>query len=166
MVDEDASRDAVEIERTYDAPVDLVWRMWTDPAHFQAWYGPEGATVSVAEMDVRVGGARRVCMQVVTPRGPVEMWFAGRHLEVIEPTRLVYTEAMTDEHGNALAPSEAGMPPGHPATTEVRIELEAVAARTRLRLTHVGVPTDSPGAAGWATALDKLAVSLAAQVTR
>ena len=29
--------DAVEIERTFDAPVDLIWKMWTDPEHFSAW---------------------------------------------------------------------------------------------------------------------------------
>jgi DNA-directed RNA polymerase specialized sigma24 family protein len=35
----------------------------------RAWYGPEGATIAVAELDVRVGGVRRVCMHVETPRG-------------------------------------------------------------------------------------------------
>jgi uncharacterized protein YndB with AHSA1/START domain len=30
--------DAVVIERSFDAPVDLIWRMWTDPEHFKAWY--------------------------------------------------------------------------------------------------------------------------------
>lgn len=53
------SQDSVTIERTLDAPVALVWQMWTEPDHFASWYGPTGARVSVAEMDVRVGGHRR-----------------------------------------------------------------------------------------------------------
>ena len=36
------------IERTFDAPAELVWQMWTDPEHFKQWYGPDGVTVPVA----------------------------------------------------------------------------------------------------------------------
>ena len=74
--------------------------------------------MTVEELDVRVGGARRICMEVETPAGPMRMWFTGEHLEVVEPARLVYTESMTDEDGNVTAP------PGHPSTTEVRVELD------------------------------------------
>ncbi|NNL46780.1 MAG: SRPBCC domain-containing protein, partial [Acidimicrobiia bacterium] len=51
---------SVMIERTLDAPVELVWQMWTDADHFAAWYGPMGATIPKAEMDVRVGGRRLI----------------------------------------------------------------------------------------------------------
>jgi uncharacterized protein YndB with AHSA1/START domain len=154
------SRDSVVIERSFDAPVDLVWRMWTDPEHFAAWYGPEGAAVPVVKMDVRVGGTRRVCMEVRSPGGVMQMWFTGVYREVVENRRLVYTDAMADEDGNVLAPSDIGMPDDHPATTEVRVELEDLGGRTRMVLTHVGIPAESPGAAGWTMALDKLAARL------
>ena len=157
MTDDPSSRDAVVIERTFDAPVDLIWQMWTDPEHFKQWYGPAGATIPVARMDVRVGGTRLVCMEVQTPGGPMQMWFTGEYREVIENKRLVYTESMSDENGNVLAPSDTGMPRGHPTTTEVRVELEDVGGSTNMVMTHAGVPGDSPGAAGWAMALDKLA---------
>ena len=49
------------------------------------------------------------------------------------------------------------MPDGHPTTTEVRVELDDLGGRTHVRVTHVGVPTDSPGATGWTVAFDKLA---------
>jgi uncharacterized protein YndB with AHSA1/START domain len=45
MTDENGPQDAVVIERTFDAPVGLIWQMWTDPDHFAAWYGPDGATI-------------------------------------------------------------------------------------------------------------------------
>jgi uncharacterized protein YndB with AHSA1/START domain len=154
---DDGFQDAVVIERTFDAPVDLIWQMWADPEHFKAWYGPDGATIPVAKMDVRVGGARLVCMEMQTPNGPMQMWFTGEYREVVENERLVYTESMSDEHGNVLSPSDMGMPEGHPTTTEVRVELENVGGRTKMVMTHLGVPADSPGAAGWAMALDKLA---------
>jgi len=55
-----------------------------------------------------------------------------------------------------------GMPDGHPVTTEVVIELEDLGDRTKMVMTHIGVPSDSPGAAGWNMAFDKLAARLAA----
>jgi uncharacterized protein YndB with AHSA1/START domain len=157
MTDNIGSQDAVVIERSFDAPVDLIWQMWTDPEHFKAWYGPDGATIPVAHMQVRVGGTRRVCMEMQSPDGPMKMWFAGEYREVVENERLVYTESMSDENGNVLSPSDMGMPDGHPTTTEVRVELEDVGGRTKMVMTHSGVAADSPGAAGWAMALDKLA---------
>jgi uncharacterized protein YndB with AHSA1/START domain len=157
------SQNAVVIERTLDAPADLIWRMWTQPEHFAAWYGPNGASVPVAKMDVRVGGTRLVCMEMQTPNGTMQMWFTGEYREVVENKRLLYTESMSDAAGNALSPSDLGMPEGHPATTEVLVELDDLGGRTRMVMTHVGIPAESPGAAGWTMALDKLAAHLAAQ---
>jgi uncharacterized protein YndB with AHSA1/START domain len=160
MTDSNDAHDSMVLERSFDASVELVWQMWTEPEHFKAWYGPEGASIPVAELDVRVGGARRVCMEVLSASGPMRMWFTGEHLEVVRPARLVYTESMADEDGKPMARD------GHPATTEVCVELEELAGRTRLRLTHVGIPAGSPGAVGWTMALDKLAARLQASVIR
>jgi uncharacterized protein YndB with AHSA1/START domain len=157
---DNSSADAVVIERIVDAPLPLVWQMWTEPEHFKAWYGPGGATIPVAKMDVRVGGTRLVCMEMQTPNGPMRMWFTGEYREVVENERLIYTESMSDENGNVSSPSDMGMPAGHPTTTEVRVELKDIGGRTKMVLTHLGIPQDSPGAAGWAMALDKLAAHI------
>jgi uncharacterized protein YndB with AHSA1/START domain len=164
MTDDQAPRDAVVIERTFDAPVALIWRMWTDPDHFREWYGPGGASVPVASLDVRVGGTRRVCMIAGPSGNERRVWFTGEYREVAENERLVYTESMSDEDGNILSPSDLGLPAGHPATTEVTVELEDLGGSTRMVLTHAGIPQDSPGAAGWAMALDKLAARVVAEV--
>jgi uncharacterized protein YndB with AHSA1/START domain len=161
MSDRHGPEDAVRIERTLDAPVAFVWELWTEPEHFKAWYGPEGATIPVAKMDVRVGGKRLVCMEVSTPNGPMQMWFAGEYREVVEHRRLVYTESMSDQHGYLPAP-----PPGEHGMTEVRVEFEDLGDRTRLVLVHAGIPQGSPGATGWAMALDKLAAQIAASLGR
>lgn len=157
MTTTDDTVHAVVIERTFDAPVDVVWRMWTDPDHFAAWYGPNGATIPVVDTDVRVGGRRRVCMEMQTPGGPMRMWFVGEYREVVENRRLVYTESMSDEHGTVLSAAQAGLPDGTPATTRIVVELEDLGTRTRMVMTHEGIPEDSPGAVGWNMAFDKLA---------
>ena len=156
MTDNNGTQDAVVIERTLDAPVNLIWQMWTEPEHFQAWYGPTGAKVPVANLDVQVGGTRLICMEMETPNGPMQMWFTGEFREVVVNERLVYTDSMSDEEGNVLSPADMGMPAGHPETTEVIVQLEDLGGSTKMVMTHVGVAADSGGAGGWAMAFDKL----------
>ena len=162
----DTPQDSVVIERDFDAPVDLIWKMWTDPQHVKAWYGPDGASIPVAKMDVRVGGQRLICMEVQMPNGPVQMWFTGEYREVVENERLVYTESMSDENGNVGPAPDPGTPPGHPVTTAVRVELEDLGGRTKMVMTHIGIPADSPGATGWIMAFDKLSAYVAARAVQ
>lgn len=75
-------------------------------------------------------------------------------------------QTVSDENGNVLSPSGRGIPAGHPTTTEVRVELEDVGGRTKMVMTHAGVPADSPGAAGRTMALDKLAAHVDAHSGR
>ena len=154
MSDSTISKDAVVIERTFDAPVDLIWQMWTDPEHFKSWYGPKGFTVPVADMDMSVGGVRLVCM--ASPDGSMKMWTTGEYTEIIPNERLVYTESPADENGNVVSPSAMGMPDGYPATTEVTVLLEDLGGRTKMVMTHAGVPADSGAGGGWEQAFDKL----------
>jgi uncharacterized protein YndB with AHSA1/START domain len=153
---------SVTLERVLDAPIDVVWQMWTDAEHFAAWYGPTGATVPVIEMDVTIGGTRHFCIEMQTPDGQSRMWFVGEYRMIDEPNRLVYTESMSDPDGNRVSPEAMGMPGGHPEVTEVTVELTDVDGSTRLVMTHAGIPADSPGAMGWNMALDKLEAHLAA----
>ena len=148
--------DAVLIERTFEAGVDLIWQMWTDPNHFKNWYGPKGFTVPVTEMDLRVGGRRLICM--ASPDGSMKMWTVGKYKEIVPNERLVYTESPADENGNVVSPSAMGMPEGYPATTEVIVVLEDLGRRTKMTMTHAGVPASSGADGGWEQAFDKLVV--------
>lgn len=67
----------VRIQREFDAPIEDVWNMWTDPELFKQWYGPMGMSVPTAEMDVVVGGVRKVCMEMKSPERTMSMWFTG-----------------------------------------------------------------------------------------
>ena len=155
MSDNETVEDAVVIERVVAAPINLVWQLWTEAEHFRNWYGPQGFTIPVAEMDVRIGGRRLICM--ASPDGQMKMWFTGEYREVSPTTRLVYTESMADEQGNILSPAAMGMPPGTPETTEITVLLAALGEKTKMTMTHAGVPAGSPGAMGWQQAFAKLA---------
>lgn len=88
------------ITRTFDAPRNLVWQMWTKAEHLQHWWGPEGWSLPVCEVDFRPGGSWFYCMA-----GPDGMRSCGKadYLEVDEPKRIVYEDAFADEEGHVMA---------------------------------------------------------------
>jgi uncharacterized protein YndB with AHSA1/START domain len=77
----------IVIEREFDAPRDLVWSVITDPAQVAIWYGGQGFTNPVCEMDVRPGGEWRHVMQ--TPGG-TRYAFTSVFEAVEPPERLVW----------------------------------------------------------------------------
>lgn len=95
-------------------------------------------------------------MEMETPRGPMQMFFVGEYREVDPKTRLVYTESMADADGNAMTAQQMGMPAGAHIETSIVVELEDLGGRTKMTMTHIGVPADSPGGQGWAMAIDKM----------
>jgi len=44
------------ITRTVNAPIELVWEVWTKPEHICNWWGPNGFTCTISKMDLRTGG--------------------------------------------------------------------------------------------------------------
>ena len=158
MTNNNVSEDEVVIERTFDAAVDLIWQMWTQPDQFKKWYGPQGFTIPVAEMDLRVGGLRLICM--ASPDGSMKMWTTGEYVEIAPNERLVYTESPADENGNVVSPSAMGMPEGYPVTTEVTVVLEDLGGRTKMIMTHAGMPAGSGAGGGWEQAFEKLAIHI------
>ena len=113
-------------------------------------------------MDLNVGGKRLVCM--ASPDGSMKMWTTGEYTEIVPNERIVYTESPADENGNVVSPSAIGMPDGYPTSTEVTVQLEALGGRTKMVMTHAGMPADSGAGGGWEQAFDKLADQIAANL--
>ena len=92
-----ADREIV-LSREFDAPRELVFRAYTDPAHLPHWWGPDGFTNTVHEMDVRPGGMWRFTM-----RGPDGTDYPNRitYQEIVAPERLAfaYGEDVDDDPG-------------------------------------------------------------------
>jgi uncharacterized protein YndB with AHSA1/START domain len=73
--------------RLFDAPRELVWKVWTDPKDIVSWWGPKGFTNTIQEMDVRPGGTWRLVMH-----GPDGTDYPNEsvYVEVVKPQLLVY----------------------------------------------------------------------------
>jgi len=87
------------ITRVFDAHRELVFRAWTESKHVAQWWGPNGFTAPVCELDVRAGGAIRIEMRA--PNG-VTYPMTGTFNEIIEPERLVFVSSALDENGNSM----------------------------------------------------------------
>jgi uncharacterized protein YndB with AHSA1/START domain len=92
----------ITIERTYEASVEDLWDLWTTKEGIESWWGPDGFTTKVLEMDLRAGGLLRYAMTATAPAQMAFMKNAGmpltteariNYLEVVPQRRLAYTHS-------------------------------------------------------------------------
>jgi uncharacterized protein YndB with AHSA1/START domain len=94
IVERRSDREVV-VTRAFDAPARLVFEAWSNPELFRRWWLPKsmGMTLHACEMDVRTGGTYRLDFG-----GGME--FFGRYLDVVPPSRIVWTNEEGGENGN------------------------------------------------------------------
>lgn len=79
----------IRITREFSAPARLVYRAWTEPELIKRWWGAKRGNVTIADVDLRVGGKWR--WVAITDRG-FEVAFHGEYREIVPDQRLAYTE--------------------------------------------------------------------------
>jgi uncharacterized protein YndB with AHSA1/START domain len=145
------SVDGIWITRIFDAPRELVYRAWIEPAQFAGWFGGSQTEVPLdsVEMDVRPGGKWKATM-LTGPEGAIH-WH-GTFTEVSEPERLALT--LSDRPGDEFEP--------------VAVEFTDLGdGRTEMRFHQAGGHMDAAGyeraGAGWNAFFDAMAEDLAAR---
>jgi uncharacterized protein YndB with AHSA1/START domain len=115
-----AAAHELRITRTFNAPRELVWRAWTDPALAKQWSGPKQWPAFHMELGKKPGDRWRIGMRGLAPGTdtPVEIWQGGVLREFVPPERLVYTYAW-ENRANVGLPDD-GDP--HETVTTVRLE--------------------------------------------
>jgi uncharacterized protein YndB with AHSA1/START domain len=140
--------DELVIERVLDAPPELVFAVWTTPAHLMNWWGPRDFTTIAFEQDFRVGGAYRAGIRA--PDG-TEHWKSGIYQEIVPHQRIVMTfrwdDGAWDGLDNLVTVTFTPMASGRTLFRFHQGRFHDVAARD----SHV---------AGWAGLIEKLTTSL------
>lgn len=90
---------AFTMERIFDAPRELVFKMFTKPEHVARWWAPTDYTIPVCKIDLRQGGEWHYCME--SPEGE-RHWVKAVYHEVIEPEKFSYTSTFVDQDGNPI----------------------------------------------------------------
>ena len=144
----------VELERTFEAPRELVFRAFTDPDQVPQWWGPEGFHTprEKVEIEPRVGGRYHVVM--VQSDSGAEFPTDYEIVELVEPELLVL---------RAPAMPEFGIPD----ETTTRVELRDEGGRTHMTLTSGPYTPDirGPAEAGWKAQIEKLVQLLESRST-
>lgn len=96
--------------RTFRVPAAAVFAAWIDPHLVRRWWGPEGFTCPVADMDVRVGGQSLVCMRAPAEWGGVELFNTWTYAAVEPGTRLEFVLRFCDGDRKPVVPQTLGIP--------------------------------------------------------
>jgi uncharacterized protein YndB with AHSA1/START domain len=83
------------INRSFEAPIDRMFEMWTDPKHFSEWLPPTGFTMQFIHVDIKPGGSS---FYMMTNNADVKMYGRAKYLDIQKPDRIVYTQQFCDEN--------------------------------------------------------------------
>lgn len=155
-------REIFVINRTFAAPLDLMFDVWTKPEHMAQWMAPKGFQMELYVADIRAGGKTFYKMW----GSGIEMYGKAQFREVEKPSRLVYTQQFCDKDENL---SKHPLAPVWPETMQTRVDFVAEDAHhTRVTITWepTGNVTDAELQAfiterrgmtqGWTGSFDKL----------
>jgi uncharacterized protein YndB with AHSA1/START domain len=138
-----AEKPSLTLERRYPVAPEKVWRAWTDPQAVKRWWSPvPGEPVSLAELDVRVGGRFRIVFGGADGKAHE---CAGTYKEVVPNRKLVFTWCWPNTTPERIS--------------VVTITFDAVGDGTELRFRHEQFFDDKARDShrrGWTALLDKL----------
>ena len=105
------------INRSFDAPLETMFEMWTNPEHFSRWLAPTGFEMQFLRRDIKPGSTTFYFM---TNNADVKMYGKAHYLEITRPDRLVYTQQFCDEQENM---ARHPMAPTWPAVMLTTVQL-------------------------------------------
>ncbi len=158
---ESSGKEIFVINRSFDAPLERVVAMWTDPDHLAQWLPPAGVEVEVLGGEIREGSGMR--MRMYAPG--FEFWGRTEYRE-ISPNRIVYTQQFCDRDGAVSRHPFAPVWPDTLLMTVVFAEEGESATRVTILCEAAGAATEAEIDAfkkerggmtkGWTGSLDKL----------
>src|SRR5262245_17765837 len=127
---ESSGKETFVINRTFDAPIDVMFEMWTDPKHLSQWLPPTGFTMELIKSSIKPG--ERTFWMMSNGAG-VKMYGHCAYLQIEKPHSIVYTQQFADEHENVSRHPGAPIWPETMLTT-VKLTEEGT-ERTRVTVT-------------------------------
>lgn len=148
------------VTRHFDAPVERVWKAWSDPDQVMRWWGPRGFASPTCRMDFRVDG-----MTIVHMRSPElgDLYNTWTYREIVPVLRLEFIQNFADRDGNPMDSVSLGLPPGLPRDVRTVVTFTRVNGSTAMTVTEYGYASEpilELSRAGLEQCLDKMAESL------
>ncbi|AUN97388.1 hypothetical protein DOM21_14525 [Bacteriovorax stolpii] len=151
------------INRTFEAPIALVFDMFTKPEHFTKWLAPTGMDMVYLKNDIKVGDYT-ICK--MSDAQGFTLYNKAQYKEITQPNRIVYTQEFCDEKGNITkAPFDPNWPTTmqttvtlieeNPTLTRVTVSWELVGDFTQIEL-ETFIKEKGGMTVGWTGSFDKL----------
>ncbi len=99
------------ITRVFQAPVERVWKAWSEAEQVKRWWGPAIFTSPFAKIDFREGGTSLLCMNAPTFGDLYSTWY---YEKIVPMERIEYIHNLADKDGNKIDPVQIGMPSDFP----------------------------------------------------
>jgi uncharacterized protein YndB with AHSA1/START domain len=96
---------SVKVERSFNAPLDLVWAAWTEAELLDQWWGPKPYNAVTKVMDFREGGRWQYAM--TSPEGQKVAWDLKEFLKIVPKKSFTHLSRFCDENG-IVAPGTSG----------------------------------------------------------
>jgi len=128
---------SIVVETTFNAPVEKVWQIWTEPASIQKWWGPNHYTAPIIQNDLRVGATFLYSMK--SPKDQTT-WNTGRYTEIVLHKRIVSKMSFSDETGTPISAEQAGLPGKWRDEMTVIVDFATQGERTHVRVQEDGIP--------------------------
>jgi len=125
----------IEVSRIFNAPVEMVWKVWTDPEMVKRWWGPKHFTAPVAEIDFRVGGKSLVSMRAPQEFGGQEHYSIWEYVEIIEHISIEFIQRISNENGEPIPPATVGLPEDFPLAVNTLVTFKIIDSnKTEMRI--------------------------------
>ena len=118
LAQEKDGQDIFVTHRSFEAPLDVVWDIWTNPKHVAQWLPPTGMTMEYVKPDIKAGGTSFYSMS----GNGMKMYGKIHYKEITKPEKLVYTQMFCDERENI---SRHPMAPTWPETMLTTVSFDA-----------------------------------------
>jgi uncharacterized protein YndB with AHSA1/START domain len=148
------------IKRIINAPVELVWKAWTEPQHVMQWWGPQHYTSPSCRIDLCEGGSYLFCMRAPKEQGGQDAYNAGVYTKIVPHQTLEFTSFLADIEGNAIDPTAIGMPADFPKEILYNLTFRKLGELTELTIVEHNWPMTQMRVfsyAGMHQSLDKFA---------
>src|SRR5712691_5446724 len=160
MTSEPKKRDIV-VTRRFDAPLERVWKAWSEGEQVMKWWGPTGFTAPVARMDFSEGGTSLVCMR--SPEGQ-DYYNTWAYRKIVPMQMIEFVLNFADKDGKRIDPASIGLHPGVPQDVRHVVTFNAREDnQTEMTVTEFGYTPDQIfdiSKAGLEQCLDKMEASL------